>query len=137
MNKIKFYWNIISPSLTIMLIGIVMFFAIGIVLSIPLCLVWNWLMPDIFGLPTINILQAFGLSALVTLLSPKKIDLNKKKEVENIPDTKLNDDLNDKLEKDLLSQSSDFKEVIKDIDKTNSEFNDISNYASKGFYNGS
>ena len=58
MNKIKFYWNIISPSLTIMLIGIVMFFAIGIVLSIPLCLVWNWLMPDIFGLPTINILQA-------------------------------------------------------------------------------
>ena len=33
----------------------------------------------------------------------------------------------DKLESDLLSQSSDFKEVIKDIDKTFSEFNDISN----------
>ena len=109
MNKIKFYWNIISPSLTIMLIGIVMFFAIGIVLSIPLCLVWNWLMPDIFGLPTINILQAFGLSALVKLLSPKKIDLNKKKEVENIPDTKLNDDLNDKLEKVLQDITSEFK----------------------------
>ena len=109
MNKIKFYWNIISPSLTIMLIGIVRFFAIGIVLSIPLCLVWNWLMPDIFGLPTINILQAFGLSALVTLLSPKKIDLNKKKEVENIPDTKLNDDLNDKLEKVLQVITSEFK----------------------------
>ena len=78
MNKIKFYWDVISPSLGIIFLGIVMFFLIGIVLSIPLCLVWNWLMPYIFGLPTINVLQAFGLSVLVTLLSPRKIDLVKK-----------------------------------------------------------
>ena len=56
MNKIKFYWDIISPSLTIMLIGTIMFFVIGIALSIPLCLIWNWLMPSIFDLPTINVL---------------------------------------------------------------------------------
>ena len=47
MNKIKFYWDVISPSLGIIFMGIVMFFLIGIVLSIPLCLIWNWLMPGI------------------------------------------------------------------------------------------
>jgi|TARA_B110001454_G_C12698016_1_gene425289 hypothetical protein len=109
MNKIKLYWDIISPSIGIMLIGLVIFFTIGIVLSIPLCLVWNWLMPYIFGLPTINVLQAFGLSVLVTLLSPRKIDLAKNKNIEAIPDTKLNEDLNDKLEKVLQDITSQFK----------------------------
>ena len=109
MNKIKFYWDVISPSLGIIFLGIVMFFLIGIVLSIPLCLVWNWLMPYIFGLPTINVLQAFVLSVLDTLLSPRKIDLVKKKNMEAIPDTKLNEDLNEKLEKVLQDITSQFK----------------------------
>ena len=109
MNKIKFYWDIISPSLGIIFIGIVMFFTIGIVLSIPLCLLWNWLMPTIFGLPTLNLLEAFGLSVLVTLLSPRKIDLTNKKYIETTPDTKLNDDLNEKLEKVFQDITSQFK----------------------------
>ena len=104
MNKIKLYWDIISPSIGIMLIGLVIFFTVGIVLSIPLCLVWNWLMPYIFGLPTINILQAFGLSVLVTLLSPRKIDLAKKSNIEDATNT----DLNDKLEKVLKDITSEF-----------------------------
>ena len=55
-------------------------------------------------------------------LNNKIIKLTKKLKVvdDNIQDI-------DKLEKDLISQSSDFKEVVKDIDKTFSEFNDISN----------
>tara|TARA_B100001094_G_C17465722_1_gene454993 strand:- start:112 stop:444 length:333 start_codon:yes stop_codon:yes gene_type:complete len=109
MNKIKLYWSIISPTLKIMSIGVVVFFVIGIALSIPLCLVWNWLMPAIFDLPTINVLEAFGLSVLVTLLSPRKIDFAKNKSVENIPDVKLNDELNDKLEKVLQDITSEFK----------------------------
>jgi len=105
MNKIKLYWDIISPSLGIMLIGVVVFFIVGIALSIPLCLVWNWVMPTIFDLPTINVLQAFGLSILVTLLSPRKIDLNKKEDTQNVSDG----DLNDKLEKVLKDITSEFK----------------------------
>jgi membrane protein implicated in regulation of membrane protease activity len=105
MNKIKLYWDIISPSLGIMLIGVVVFFIVGIALSIPLCLVWNWVMPTIFDLPTINVLQAFGLSILVTLLSPRKIDLNKKEDAQNVSDG----DLNDKLEKVLKDITSEFK----------------------------
>ena len=51
----------------------------------------------------------------------KIIKLTKKLKVvdDNIQDI-------DKLENDLLSQNKDFQEVTKDIDKTNSEFNDIS-----------
>ena len=109
MNKIKLYWDIISPSLTLILIGAIMFFAIGIALSIPLCLLWNWLMPYIFGLPKLTLLESFGLSILISLLSPRKLDLSKKgtpeKVVENVDEDyeKLNKNLENLL-KDLSSQ---------------------------------
>ena len=73
---LKIYWDIIKLGL----IGLVTFLLFGMFLSIPLCLLWNWLMPDIFGLPTINVFQTFGLSALITFLSPTKINFNNKKQ---------------------------------------------------------
>jgi len=33
-------------------------------LSIPTWLLWNWLVPDIFGLPKVTLLQSFGLLLL-------------------------------------------------------------------------
>jgi len=78
-----------------------------------------------------------------TLLQVKQTDLLSKKEKQVEKQNKLNNKIInltkklkvvddniqdiDKLEKDLLSQSNDFKEVVQDIDKTFSEFNDISN----------
>ena len=73
MNLFNVYWETIK----IGLFALGAFIVIGMVLSIPLCLLWNWLMPNIFGLPTISILEAFGLSALVTFLSPKQMNLPK------------------------------------------------------------
>ena len=99
MNKIKLYWDLIN----IGLISLAAFLIIGIMLSLPLWLLWNWLMPYIFGLPTITILQAFGLSALTTLLSPKTLDLVKKNNVQSIPDVEMNDKLNKALD-DIQSQ---------------------------------
>ena len=32
--------------------------------AIPVWLLWNWLMPIIFGLPKLTILQAFGINLL-------------------------------------------------------------------------
>jgi hypothetical protein len=32
--------------------------------SLPTWLLWNWLMPELFGLPSINFFQAFGLLLL-------------------------------------------------------------------------
>ena len=43
--------------------------AIAIVLlGYPLMLLWNWLMPVIFGLPEITFWQAIGLNLLSTIL---------------------------------------------------------------------
>ena len=36
-------------------------------------LLWNWLMPFIFGLPTITFLQTYGLMWLIRLLSPSSV----------------------------------------------------------------
>ena len=83
------------------------------------------------------------LQKQTTLLQVKQTDLLSKKEIQVEKQNKLNNKIInltkklkvvddniqdiDKLENDLINQSSDFKEVIKDIDKTFSEFNDISN----------
>ena len=108
MNKIKFYWDVISPILTMLITAIIVFFRIGLALSIPLCLLWNWLMPYIFGLPKLNILQTFGLSILISLLSPRKMNLGKKEAVS--PDySKELDEANKNLEDLLKNISSNFR----------------------------
>ena len=45
--------------------GVFLFCAL---VSLPFWLLWNWLIPNIFGLPEITLLQAFGLWILITLL---------------------------------------------------------------------
>ena len=99
-NKFNIYWDYIKIGL--MAIGV--FVGVGIALSIPLCLLWNWLMPHIFGLPTINILEAFGISILVTLLSPKSFKLNgsTSKKIDTI-------DIDKKLEEVLQNITSHFQ----------------------------
>jgi membrane protein required for beta-lactamase induction len=52
----------------IALLGIGLAIAISLLCSIPVWLLWNWLMPVIFGLPTIGFWQALGLCALCSLL---------------------------------------------------------------------
>ena len=74
----KIYWEFVK----IGLIGLSVFIGVGLALSIPLWLLWNWLMPHIFGLPTINILEAFGLSALITLLAPRPLTLENKQKID-------------------------------------------------------
>ena len=104
MNKFRIYWDIVSPTLGILLISAIMFFLVGMILSIPLCLLWNWLMPFIFGLPKLNLLQTFGLSVLISLLAPRKIDLGKKEKP-----NKIDEDLNKNLEDLLQDLSSNFR----------------------------
>ena len=95
----KIYWEFVK----IGLIGLSVFAGVGLVLSIPLWLLWNWLMPHIFGLPTINILEAFGLSALITLLAPRPFTLNNKQKIPTDNDTEK------KLEEVLQDITSQFK----------------------------
>ena len=46
--------------------GIILF--VGIITAWPIQLLWNWLMPKIFGLPLISFWEAFGLMVLSGLL---------------------------------------------------------------------
>jgi len=39
-----------------------------VILGYPLMMLWNWLMPVIFGLPEITFWQAIGLNLLSTVL---------------------------------------------------------------------
>ena len=48
-----------------------MLLGIALVLSVPMMLLWNWLMPFIFGLPKLTILQTLGLSLLINMITSK------------------------------------------------------------------
>ena len=58
-----------------LVIGILMLAVI--LFGAPLMVLWNWLMPTIFGLPEIGFWQACGLQLLATILF-KSVISNKK-----------------------------------------------------------
>ena len=84
MNKFRFYWDVMSPTLGILFISAIMFFVVG--------------------LPKLNLLQTFGLSVLISLLAPRKIDMGKKEKTNN-----TDEDLNKNLEDLLHNLSSNFR----------------------------
>lgn len=43
-------------------------FLLSLILALPTLWLWNWLMPDIFGLKEIGFWQALGLNLLATVL---------------------------------------------------------------------
>ena len=110
MNRIKFYWDVVSPTLWILLVGLIIFFTLGMILSIPLCLLWNWLMPHIFGLPKLTLIESFGLSVLISLLSPRKVSLGKANKVNKTEDySKELDEANKNLEDLLKNLTTNFR----------------------------
>lgn len=67
--------NITYPSnhntvqiLGIMLLHLVLWPLFSLALAWPVQLLWNWLMPVIFGLPAISFWQSAGLMLLVSIL---------------------------------------------------------------------
>jgi hypothetical protein len=46
-------------------------------LGMPLQLLWNWLMPNIFNLPYISFWQAVGLNLMATILFRPTINIKK------------------------------------------------------------
>ena len=47
---------------------VALIFGISLVFSIPVWLLWNWLMPVIFGLKPLTLIQAWGLTFLCSIL---------------------------------------------------------------------
>ncbi len=70
MNKVFAY------SMALAMIGFtIMMFAF--ISSFPLWLLWNLVIPPIFGLSEITILQAFGLWLLIIIIRDTRLDMNK------------------------------------------------------------
>lgn len=59
--------NLISKVL-IIVSALAMYAFVSVVLSIPVWLLWNWLVPTIFGITKITLGQAWGISLLCGLL---------------------------------------------------------------------
>ncbi len=49
---------------------IILAFVFSAIVALPTMLLWNWLMPVIFGLPIIGFWQSFGLMFLSRLVLP-------------------------------------------------------------------
>ena len=57
-------------------IGVLFLYAL--LLAFPTYFLWNWLMPDIFGLGRIDVIQALGLNFLANILFKSNVTINKK-----------------------------------------------------------
>ena len=66
-----------NDSITYLIMFIISICVVAIIISIPIMLLWTWLMPVIFELPKITILQAYGLVILLSLLKPSFNDKTK------------------------------------------------------------
>jgi hypothetical protein len=59
----------------LMLVGLIILAAI--LFTLPLQLLWNWLMPTIFNLPMVTFWQAFGLNLLAGILFRTNVNIKK------------------------------------------------------------
>jgi hypothetical protein len=55
-------------AIALIFIGVGMLIVIAAIMSLPVMLLWDWLMPQIFGLPEITWFQAWGILVLCSLL---------------------------------------------------------------------
>ncbi len=49
-------------------VGLLLWFAFGLLTAAPLMWLWNWLIPKLLGLPALGYFEAFGLLLLTKLL---------------------------------------------------------------------
>ena len=74
--------EIIITFLITISIFVIVFFGLGFIVM----LLWNWLMPVIFGLTTITIWQSFGLILLSSFLLRFKISIDHEKPLRTFKD---------------------------------------------------
>lgn len=55
-------------TVTTVTFGAVLLLGFGLLFSVPVMYLWDWLMPTLFGLKTITLLQAWGLNSLCSML---------------------------------------------------------------------
>lgn len=69
-----------KDTVTTILSFVLIVIIVGILLALPVMLLWNWVIPDIFGLPMIDFWHALGLSLLSSCLFNFNLGSSRKKE---------------------------------------------------------
>lgn len=70
--------NKLRKNFTIIIMVVIIALVFMLIFCYPMMLLWNWLMPVIFGLPTITFWQMLGLQVLFSFLfKPNHINTNK------------------------------------------------------------
>ncbi len=59
----------------LLVVGLLLLYAL--ILAFPTMILWNWLMPRIFGLTQIDIFQAMGLNFLSGILLKSNVNVKK------------------------------------------------------------
>jgi len=59
-------------------LGIVILAGWAFLLALPVMWLWNWIMPILFGLPTLTWVQALGLNLLCSFLFKSKVNVKNK-----------------------------------------------------------
>ena len=63
-----------------LLLALGLAFLASVIIAYPVKWLWNWLMPEIFGLKEVSALQAWGLVFLLNLMIPNRNRTEKKSE---------------------------------------------------------
>jgi len=69
--------KVVEQVLTAVLMIAVAIFLAAIIWGFPTMWLWNWLMPKLFGVPTVNFWEAFGLSLLAGILLKSNVNIKK------------------------------------------------------------
>lgn len=57
-----------NEKLTVFIISLIVATAVVLITALPFMLLWNWIVPDMFGLDKINFWEALGLLLLSNVL---------------------------------------------------------------------
>ena len=68
MAKIKNSTLGFGATLSVIVGVLLVAFGLSVILAIPVWLLWNWLMPMIFGVTKLTLIQAWGVTFLSSLL---------------------------------------------------------------------
>jgi hypothetical protein len=74
--------NNMGKILIAVLLMFAMIFIMALILALPTVLLWNWLMPDLFGLRIINIWEALGINILSGILFKSSSSTSRKESAE-------------------------------------------------------
>lgn len=58
----------LSTGCTKVFIGLILLLCIVVIMTLPFMWLWNWVMPAVFGLATINFWQSLGILILSNIL---------------------------------------------------------------------